>query len=57
MNVVPVTNKGENQQHKCDQQQARGFRRINRMPVVLVLGVVLCGRGHAAIVALEGWHK
>jgi hypothetical protein len=54
MNVVPVSNQSEDEQHKRDQQQTRGFRRVNRMPVVLVLRVVLCRRGHAVIVALEG---
>jgi hypothetical protein len=51
MNGVPVTNNDENQQQKSDQQQAGGFRCINRVPVVLVGRAVLApGMEHANIV-------
>ena len=52
MNLVPVADESKHQKKKSDQQQPRGFRRIHRMPVVLLLRViVLLWGGHAAIVA------
>ena len=41
MNGVPVANYGEYKQEKRNQQQARRFRGIGRVPLVLVVGVVL----------------
>jgi hypothetical protein len=38
---VPIANQSEREQQKCDQQQAGSFRGINRVPAVLVVGVVL----------------
>ena len=52
MNLVPVTDEGEHQKKKRDQQQSRGFRRIHRVPVVLLIGMILrIWGGHGAIVA------
>jgi cholera toxin transcriptional activator len=52
MNLVPVADEREHQEKKRDQQQPRGFRRIHRVPVMLLLRmIVLIWGGHAAIVA------
>jgi hypothetical protein len=52
MNLVPVADEREHQEKKRDQQQPRGFRRIHRLPVMLLLRmIVLIWGGHAAIVA------
>lgn len=41
MNLVPVADEREHQKKERDQQQPRGFRRIHRVPVMLVLGMIL----------------
>lgn len=41
MNSVPVANQSEDQQQKRNQQEARGFRGIDRAPAVLAAGVVV----------------
>lgn len=52
MNLVPVADEGEHQKKGRDQQQPRGFRRIHRVPMVLLLRRILrIWGGHAAIVA------
>jgi len=52
VNLVPVADKREHQQEKRDQKQPCGFRRIHRVPVVLLIGMILrIWGGHAAIVA------
>ena len=50
MDLVPVANQCENEQHKRDQQQPGSLRRVNRVAVmlVIVLGRVI---RHADIVA------
>lgn len=52
MNVAPVANQRKHQQHKHNQQQASGFRRVDGVAAmlgfVLVLGTAI---GHADIVA------
>ena len=53
MNVVPVANQSEDQQHKCDQQQTGGFRRVDRVAVMLVIVLRSGCPGHADIVALR----
>lgn len=52
MYLVPVSDEREHQKKKRDQQQPRGFRRIHRVPVMLLFGMMvrILG-GHAAIVA------
>ena len=45
---MPVANQGENQQQKCDQQQAEGLRGVNRVPRMLVGRVILILRLHDA---------
>ena len=49
MNVMPVAKQRKHQQQKCDQQQSGSFRRVNRVPpmLVIVLGI---GSGHGHIV-------
>jgi len=48
---MPVANQGEDQQQKGDEEQAGGFRGINRVPAVRVAGTVLTPRGkHTGIV-------
>jgi hypothetical protein len=55
VNGVPVADQGEDEQQKRDQQQAGGFRGINRVPLMLVAGVVLALRiDHNHIVRREG---
>jgi len=52
---VPVANQSEDQQQKGDQQQAGSFRGINRVPLMLVSGVVLAvGVRHESIVRSAG---
>ena len=52
MNLVPEADEGEHQKKKRDQQQPRGFRRIHRVPVMLLLRMILLiWGGHVAIVA------
>jgi DNA-binding response OmpR family regulator len=41
VNGVPVPNQSEGQQQKGDQQQTGSFRGINRVPLMLVGGIVL----------------
>jgi len=54
MNLVPVADKREHQKKKRDQQKPRGFRRIHRVPVMLLIRMILrVWGGHAAIVAPE----
>jgi len=49
---VPVAHQSEDQQGECDQQQPGRFRRVHRMPVMLVRRFILWGLGgHADIVA------
>ena len=50
MDLAPVAHQSENQQHERDQQQPGGFRRVDRMAVMLaiVLGGIV---RHANIVA------
>lgn len=52
MNLVPVADEREHQKKKRDQQQARGFRRVHRVPAMPLFGMMerILG-GHAAIVA------
>jgi len=53
VDVVPIANQGEDEQHKGDQQQSRSLGGVDGMAVVLVSRVVLrCGGGHGLIVAL-----
>ena len=53
MDVVPVPNHREDQQQKRDQQQPGCFRRVDRVPVMLVRRIVRRLRGgHGNIVAL-----
>ena len=55
MNLMPVPNEGEDQQHKGDQQQSRSFRRIDCVPVMTADGLLFgLGGEHADIVALRG---
>jgi hypothetical protein len=54
VNLVPVADQGEDQQHDCDQQQAGGLGSINCMPVMPLSGMIIWYRGsHGAILALE----
>ena len=48
VNGVPVTNQGEHEQQKSDQQQAGSFRGINRVAAMLVVGIVLALSIHHA---------
>ena len=41
MNRVPVANQSEGQQQKRNQQEARGFRGIDRAPAVPAAGAVV----------------
>ena len=41
MSSVPIANQSEDQQQKRNQQEARGFRGIDRAPAVLAAGVVV----------------
>ena len=55
MNGVPVANQCEDEQQKGNQQQAGGFRGINRVPAVLAGGIVLAlGVRHTDIVRSAG---
>jgi hypothetical protein len=55
MNLMPVPNEGEDQQHKGDQQQSRGFRGIDCVPVMTAHGLLFgLGGKHADIVAPWG---
>jgi hypothetical protein len=54
MDGVPITNDGENQQQKRDQQKSGGFRGVNRVAAMLVVGVILTlGIQHDLIVRRE----
>lgn len=53
MNLVPVADQGQDQQHDGYQQQASGLGGINRMPVIAVSGMIFFWGGHAPILALE----
>jgi hypothetical protein len=54
MDFAPVSNEGEDQQHRSDQKQARGFGGINGVPVVPVRRVFFgLLREHVDIVALR----
>ena len=54
MNLVPVADQGQDQQHDCDQQQSGGLGGIHRMPVTPFSGMVVrCWGSHGAILALE----
>lgn len=54
MDLVPVADEREDQQHESDQQQARGFRGINRVPMMLVRSILFgLGGEHEDIVALQ----
>jgi len=54
VDVVPIANQGQNEQKKSNEQQPGGFRRVHRVPVVLLRRVVLAfGCGHGGIVALR----
>ncbi len=50
VDVVPVSNQGEQQQHERDQQQPGSLRRVDRVPAMLVL-VMRSGFWHTHIVA------
>jgi cholera toxin transcriptional activator len=58
---VPVADKSERQQQKRNQQQPRSLGRINSVPLMLAIGIVVMvaglGRRHADIVAphLSSW--
>jgi hypothetical protein len=41
MDDVPVANHDQNQQQEGDYQQAGSFRSVNRVPAVLMAGVVV----------------
>ena len=51
MNGVPVPNHGEDEQQEGDQQQAGSFRGIDRVPLLLVGGIVLASnvRHHSIV--------
>jgi DNA-binding winged helix-turn-helix (wHTH) protein len=51
MNGVPVPNHGEDEQQEGDQQQAESFRGIDRVPLLLVGGIVLASnvRHHSIV--------
>jgi hypothetical protein len=52
MNVAPVANQREHQQHKHNQQQASGFRRVDGVAAMLAFVLVLGSAiRHADIVA------
>ena len=54
MNLVPVADQAQNQQHDRNQQQAGGLGGINRMPVMPLSGMIAWYWGsHGAILALE----
>lgn len=53
MNLVPVADQGQDQQHDGYQQQASGLGGINRMPVIAMSGMIFFGGGHAPILARE----
>jgi hypothetical protein len=48
MNGVPVANQDEGEQKKGNQEQSGSLRGINRMPMMLVAGVVLALSFHHA---------
>jgi hypothetical protein len=51
MDLMPVSDQSEYEQHYGNQEQPGGFRGIHRMAMVPVLGFVVgMGRGHAGIV-------
>lgn len=53
MNFAPVSDEGEDQQHRSDQKQARGFGGIHGVPVVPLRSVFFgLLREHVDIVAL-----
>jgi hypothetical protein len=57
VDLVPVANQRENEQHKRDQQQPGSFRGVDRVAVMLVIVLGSTIR-HASIVALgamQGW--
>jgi hypothetical protein len=54
MNVVPITNQGENKQKECNDEKAGSLRSINRVPAWLGRGIVLqWRRNHVDILALR----
>jgi hypothetical protein len=54
MDLVPVSDESEDEQHKGNQEQPSGFRGIHRMAMVTMLGLVVGQRsGHADIV--DAW--
>ena len=50
MNGMPVSNYGDEEQKKGNQQQAGGFRGIDRVAALLVAGIVLVSLYHVSIV-------
>jgi len=55
MDDVPVANQGKGEQQESDEQQAGGFRGINRMPLMLMGRIVLAlDVSHANIVRPAG---
>jgi hypothetical protein len=53
VNFAPVSDEGEDQQHRSDQKQARGFGGIHGVPVVPLRSVFFgLLREHVDIVAL-----
>ena len=53
MNIVPVADQGQDQQHDGYEQQAGGLGGINRMPVIAGSGMIFFCGGHGPILALE----
>ena len=53
MNGVPIADKNQNKQNKCDQKQAGAFRSINCVPAMFTDRVVLAPDVHTFI--LRGW--
>ncbi len=49
MDVVPVADQSEDQQRERDQQQTRGFRRVDRMPALPEIRSLLLGGWHANV--------
>ena len=53
MNVVPVANYRERQQHEGNHEQSDGFRRVGGVALVTSVGILLGGVYiHGAILAL-----